>query len=81
MCLGFMLSKNGDNMQNINHKRNISFGTGKKIIRPIEALGPYTFECGLIYIKSLIQNSITYASKTMYHVTEKHFRAIETVEE
>ena len=41
MCLGFMLSKNGDNMQNINHKRNISIDKGKKIIRPIEPLGPY----------------------------------------
>ena len=81
LYLGFMLSKNGDIMQNINHRRNNSIGTGKKIIRLIEPLGPYTFECGLIYIKSLIRNSILYASETMYHVKEKHYWAIEAVEE
>ena len=36
MYLGFMLSKNSDNMQNINHRRNTSIGTGTKIIRLIE---------------------------------------------
>ena len=39
LYLGFMLSKNGDIMQNINHRRNNSIGTGKKIIRLIEPLG------------------------------------------
>ena len=81
MYLGFMLSKNGDNTKNNIHRRNTNIGTEKKIIRLIEPLGPYTFECGLIYIKSLIRNSILYASETMYHVKEKQYRAIEAVEE
>ena len=68
MYLGFMLSKNCVNMQNIDHRRNSNIGTGNKIIRLIGHLGPYTFECVLIYIKSLIRNSILYASETMYHV-------------
>ena len=81
MYLGFMLSKNGDNMQNIIHKRNKCIGTEKKILRPVKHLGPYTFECGLIYIQSLIRNSILYGAETMYKVTEKQYRAIESIEE
>ena len=60
--LGFMLYKTYDNMQNIYHS---NIGTGNKIIRLIEHIGPYTFECVLIYIKSLMRNSILYASETM----------------
>ena len=81
MYLCFMLSKNGGNMQNIIHKRNKCIGTEKKILRLVKPLGPYTFECGLIYIQSLIRNSILYASETMYYVTEKHYRAMESIEE
>ena len=44
LYLGFMLSKNGLNIENINHKRNRSIGTEKQIVKLIEPLGPYTFE-------------------------------------
>ena len=81
MYLGLMLSKNGDNMQNIIGKRNKYIGRQKKIIQLVRSLGPYNFECGLIYIQSLIRNIILYASETMYYVTEKHYRAMESIEE
>ena len=49
MSLGFILSQKGDNMKNSTHKRNKCFGTQKQIIHLIKPLGPYTFECALIY--------------------------------
>ena len=76
MYLGFVLCKIGDIMQNIIHERSKCIGTEKKILRLVKPLGPYTFDCGLIYIQSLIINSILYPSETMYYVTEKHYRAI-----
>ena len=81
MYLGFMLSKKADNLQNILHKRNKCIGTQKQIMKLIEPLGPYTFECAIIYIKSLIRNSILYAAEAMYSVKEAHYRALECIEE
>ena len=81
MYLGYMLSKKGDNVENITHKRNKCLGTQKQIIHLIKPLGPYTFECALIYIKSLIRNSILYAAEAMCTVKETHYRALESIEE
>ena len=39
MYPGYMLSKSGDNMININHKRNQCIGTEKKILKLINPLG------------------------------------------
>ena len=81
MYLGYMLSKRGDNMENINHKRNECIGTEKQILKLIKPLGPYTFECALIYIQSLIRNSILYASEAIYKIKEIQYRAYEKIEE
>ena len=81
MYLGHMLSKNGDNMPNIIHMRNKSIGTQRKIITLIEPMGPYRFEGAIIYIQSLLRNSILYASETMSNVKEKELRALEKIEE
>ena len=79
--LGFVLSHNGSNMPNINHKYNKALGTQKQIKKMIQHLGPYTFECGLIYTASLIRTSILYAAETMYNVLETEYRALERIEE
>jgi hypothetical protein len=79
--LGFMLSKKGQNIENITHKGNRSKGVQKQIIKMIEHLGPYTFECALIYIQSLIRNSILYAAEAMYNIKETDYRALERIEE
>ena len=47
----------------------------------IKYLGQHTFEAAIIYIKSLLRTSILYGAETMFNVTEKDFRAIETIEE
>ena len=77
MYLGHMPSKNGDNMPNIIHMRNKSIGTQRKIINLIEPKGPYRFEGAIIYIQSLLRNSILYTSETMSYVKEKELRALE----
>ena len=79
MYLGFMLSKKADNLQNILHQRNKCIGTQKQIMKLIEPLGPYTFECAIIYIKSLIRNSILYAAEAMYSIKEAHYRVLECI--
>ena len=81
MYLGFMLSKKGDNLENIFHNRNKSIGTQKQILKLIEPLGQYTFECAIIYLKYLIRNSILYAAEAMYSIKETHYRALECIEE
>ena len=76
MYLGFILSKKGDNLKNNSHKRNRSIGNQKQILTFIKPLGPFTFECAMIYIKSLIRDSILYAAEAMYSVKETHYRAL-----
>ena len=81
MHLGHMLSQKGDNMPNIINMRNKSIGTQKKILKLIEPMGPYRFEGAIIYIQSLLRNSILYAAETMCNVKESEFRALENIEE
>ena len=81
MYLGHMLSQNGDNMPNIINIRNKSIGTQKKILNLIEPMGPYRFEGAIIYVLSLLRNSILYASETMCNIKEKELRAVENIEE
>ena len=76
-----MLSQNGGNMKNILHKRNKSIGTKKLIPLLIKHLGPYTFEAAIIYIKSLLRTSILYGAETMFNLTEKELRVLESIEE
>ena len=68
-------------MSNIIRRRNNSIGTEKQILKMIKGLGPYTFEGAFIYIQSLIRTSLLYGSETMYNITEKELRAIESIEE
>ena len=81
LYLGHVISKNGGNMSNIIGRRNNSIGTEKQILKIIKGLGPYTFEGAFIYIQSLIRTSLLYGSETMYNITEKELRAIESIEE
>ena len=81
LYLGHVISKNGGNMSNIIRRRNNSISTEKQILKMIKGLGPYTFEGAFIYIQSLIRTSLLYGSETMYNITEKELRAIESIEE
>ena len=68
-------------MKNVLHKGNKAIGTEKLILKLIQNMGPFTFEGALIYIQTLIRNSILYASETMYNVLETEWRALEQIEE
>ena len=81
LYLGYVISKDGSNMPNISHKTNKSIGTQKKIVKLVEPLALYTFECAVIYIDSLLRSSILYASETMINVKEVEYRALEKTEE
>ena len=59
------------NTQNINHKRNKSFGTHKQIINMINRIGKYTMECGFIYLNSILRGSKLYGAEAMIDMTEK----------
>ena len=68
-------------MKNILHKGNKAIGTEKLVLKLIQNMGPFTFEGALIYIQTLIRNSILYASETMYNVLETEWRSLERIEE
>ena len=79
--LGVLISCDGKNTQNINHKRNMSFGTHKQIMNMVNQIGKYTMECGFIYLNSILRGSILYGAEAMINMTENDFRQIEQIEE
>ena len=68
-------------MENINCKRNKCIGKKKQFLKLIKPLGSYTFECALIYLQSLIRNSILYAPETIYKVNKIQYKAFQKIEE
>ena len=81
MYLGHVISQKGCNIQNILHKKNKAKGTERLILKLVQNLGPFTFEGAVIYIQTLIRNSILYAAETMYNVSEIEWRTLERIEE
>ena len=47
----------------------------------VKDLGKYTMECGLIYLNSLLRNSILYGAEAMLNIKENDFRQLEQIEE
>ena len=78
--LGFIISSNGSNVADIRSKSKKSIGTIAQIINITKGLGTYTFECTLIYIKSLLRGSTLYASETYYSLTESEVRTLESID-
>ena len=79
--LGFVISSDGSNMNNIEAKEKRAIGIIKTIQYLITSLGKYTIECGIIYLNSLLRSSILYAAETMYNIKEDEYRHIERIEE
>ena len=79
--LGVVISQDGSNMPDIIQKRNKSLGTHKLIMKLVKGLGNYTFECGFIYLRSILRGSILYATEVMYNLNEKEKRTLERIEE
>ena len=79
--LGFVLSNNGSNLNNIIAKQNRAIGIKKDIEYLTKGLGKYTLEGGMIYLNSLLRSSIIFAAETMYNIKEGEYRLIERIEE
>ena len=79
--LGVTISCDGKNTENINNKRNKSFGTHRQIMIMVREIGKYTMECGFIYLNSILRGSILYGAEAMMNMTEKDFRNMEKMEE
>ena len=81
--LGFILSNTGDNMKNINDKKQKSVWIIRKIFDKLQSLNlrKYFFECAVIFLNVMLRNSILYASETYYNLKEVEIRAIERIEE
>ena len=77
--LGFVISSDGSNLNNIEAKQKRAIGIIKTIEYLIKGLGKFTIECGIIYLNSLLRSSILFAAETMYDVKEKEFRLIERI--
>ena len=68
-------------MKTIIQRRNKQPGKKKMITNLLRPLGKYTFECGLIFLNSLIRSSVLYGAEAMYNITEKEMRELERIEE
>ena len=79
--LGFVISDNASNVPNILDKKEKVAGIHRNIINITKGLGSHTFECLIIYIKSMIRGTTLNASETYYNMKESEFRLIETYEE
>ena len=56
--LGFVISNNASNVPNIlDLKKGKVTGIQRNIMNIIKGLGSYTFECLLIYIKSMVRGA------------------------
>ena len=79
--LGFVISSDGSNINNIEAKKKRAIGITKHIQYLIKDLGKFTIECGIIYLNSLLRSSILFAAEAMYDIKENDFRHIEMIEE
>ena len=81
--LGFLLSASGDYMTNIRSVRNKSIGIIRKIFEKLKILNlkMYYFECGVLFLNTMLRSSILYACETYYHLKETEIRTIERIEE
>ncbi len=79
--LGVQLSSDGRNMETILQKRNKQIGNRKRFENLHLGLNNYTFECGFIYLLSLVRSSILYGTQAMFNMTETEIRELEKIEE
>ena len=81
--LGFVLSNSPDNMANIRSLKIKSIITTKSILSKLKSLNlqKYYFECGILFMNSMLRTSILYACETYYNLKENELRCIERIEE
>ena len=81
--LGFVLSRTGDNMVNINHIKKKSKGIRRRIFNRLNSLtlNHYYFECALVMMNAMLRSSILYACETYYDLKEQEIRNLERIEE
>ena len=81
--LGHILSNRNNNMANINYIKIKSRIITSKIFNMLDTLqlGRYYFECGIVFLRSLLRSSIIYSAETYYNLTEAEVREMEKMEE
>ena len=81
--LGFMISSKGDNMVNIKEMKNKSIWVIRKIFTKLDSLNlkKYYFECGILFLNTILRSSILYACETYYNLKETEVRQLEMLEE
>ena len=79
--LGFVISSSASNVPNFLDKKGKVAGTHKNILNMIRGLASYTFECLIIYLKSMMRGTILNACETCYDIKENEYRIIESYEE
>ena len=79
--LGAVISNDGKNNKNIKNKIDKSRGLKRQIQGLVKGLDTYTFECGMIYINSMLRDSLLYSAEAMYDIKEEEFNLLERREE
>ena len=68
-------------MKTVIKKRNKNPGKKKQITNPTKPINIFTFECAIIFLNSLVRNSVLYAKEAMYNKSEKEMRQLKKIEE
>ena len=78
-----MISSKGDNMVNIKEMKNKSIWVIRKIFTKLDSLNlkKYYFECGILFLNTILRSSILYACETYYSLKETEVRQLEMLEE
>ena len=81
--LGFIISSDGNNLENIKALEKKSIGVIRTIITKLEKLKlrQYFYECSKIFMNVILRGSILYAGECYYNLTEYQLRRIEKIEE
>ena len=81
--LGFIISSDGNNLENIKAIEKKSIGVIRTIMTKLDKLKlrQYFFECSKIFMNVILRGSILYAGECYYNLTENQLRRIEKIEE
>jgi hypothetical protein len=70
-------------MVNIQEMKNKSIWVIRKIFTKLDSLNlkKYYFECGILFLNTMLRSSILYACETYYNLKETEVRQLEMLEE
>ena len=81
--LGHYISNSPNNMAHLQETKKKYFGLKQKTMNILKDLncGKYFFECGILFLKTILRPSLLYSLETCHNMTENELRFVEKWEE